>query len=57
MDPAGLPPGVVASVLWGIVFYGVRSAFAGAFSMQTETGFGAERTVRAGDYATPLQKG
>ena len=29
MDPAGLPIGLVAVVLWGIVFYGVRRAFAG----------------------------
>ena len=34
MAPAGLPPGLVAFILWLIVFYGVRSAFAGIFAMQ-----------------------
>ncbi len=34
MAPAGLPPGLVALVLWLIVFYGVRSAFAGVFAMR-----------------------
>ncbi len=29
MDPAGLPAGLVALILWCIVFYGVRRAFAG----------------------------
>ncbi len=29
MDPAGLPIGLVAVILWCIVFYGVRGAFAG----------------------------
>ena len=29
LDPAGLPAGLVALVLWCIVFYGVRNAFAG----------------------------
>lgn len=36
MAPAGLPPELVALVLWGIVFYGVRSAFAGVFAMKPE---------------------
>lgn len=36
MAPAGLPPGMVALVLWLEVFYGVRSAFAGVFAMRTE---------------------
>jgi putative oxidoreductase len=31
MQPAGLPPGLLATVLWFIVFYGVRQAFAGIF--------------------------
>jgi putative oxidoreductase len=35
MDPAGLPPGIVALVLWLIVFSGMRSAFAGMFAMRT----------------------
>ncbi len=29
MDPSGLPAGVVALILWCLVFYGVRGAFAG----------------------------
>jgi len=29
MAPAGLPPGLVALALWLVVFYAVRSAFAG----------------------------
>jgi putative oxidoreductase len=32
MQPAGLPPGLLAFVLWLIVFYGVRHAFAGIFA-------------------------
>jgi putative oxidoreductase len=31
MAPAGLPVALFAAVLWGIVFYGVRRAFAGVF--------------------------
>jgi len=34
LDPKGIPPGLVVLILWGIVFYGVRSAFAGVFAMQ-----------------------
>lgn len=37
MAPAGLPPGIVALVLWLVVFTSVRSAFAGVFAMRTET--------------------
>jgi len=29
MQPAGLPPGVLATVLWAVVFYKEREAFAG----------------------------
>ena len=29
MDPSGLPAGIVAVILWFVVFYGVRGAFAG----------------------------
>jgi putative oxidoreductase len=29
--PAGLPPGLLAFLLWSIVFYSVRHAFAGIF--------------------------
>ena len=38
MAPAGLPLALLATALWGIVFYGVRRAFAGVFvqRMQTE---------------------
>ena len=32
MAPAGLAPGALASVLWGIVFYSIRDAFAGVFA-------------------------
>jgi putative oxidoreductase len=31
MDPAGLPPAVIVTILWSIVFYRVRAAFAGLF--------------------------
>lgn len=34
MAPEGLPPGLIALALWGIVFYSVRSAFAGIFAPQ-----------------------
>ena len=34
MDPKGLPPGLVAAALWLVVFYSVRSAFAGVFAMR-----------------------
>lgn len=44
MAPAGLPPGLVTLILWGIVFYGVRSAFAGVFAMQP----GSPDTARGG---------
>ena len=37
MDPKGLPPGLVASLLWLVVFYSVRSAFAGVFAAQVNT--------------------
>ena len=32
MDPKGIPPGFVALLLWLVVFYSVRSAFAGIFA-------------------------
>ena len=31
MQPAGLPPGLLATILWFIVFFGVRKHFAGIF--------------------------
>ena len=37
MAPAGLPPGTVALVLWLVVFWSVRSAFAGVFAMRAGT--------------------
>jgi hypothetical protein len=37
MAPDGLPPGLIALVLWLIVFAGVRSAFAAVFAMRTPT--------------------
>ena len=35
MDPGGIAPGLVALILWLIVFYSVRYAFAGVFKAQT----------------------
>ena len=32
MDPKGIPPGLLAFLLWLVVFYSVRSAFAGIFA-------------------------
>jgi hypothetical protein len=32
--PAGFPPALVVTVLWFIVFYGVRQAFAGIFAQK-----------------------
>ena len=37
MEPKGIPPGLVALALWLVVFYSVRSAFAGVFAMRMET--------------------
>ena len=36
MQPSGLPPGLFAAVLWFIVFFGVRKAFAGIFAQKVE---------------------
>ena len=36
MQPSGLPPGLLATVLWFIVFFGVRKAFAGIFAQKVE---------------------
>jgi hypothetical protein len=36
LQPAGLPPGLLTVVLWFIVFYGVRRAFAGVFAQKVE---------------------
>ncbi len=37
MEPAGILPGMVAFILWLLVFYSVRSAFASVFAMKTST--------------------
>jgi putative oxidoreductase len=36
MQPSGLPPGLLATLLWFIVFFGVRKAFAGIFAQKVE---------------------
>jgi putative oxidoreductase len=36
MAPEGLPLAFLAAVLWGIVFYGVRRAFAGVFVQRVQ---------------------
>ena len=33
MAPAGLPPGLVAALLWAVVFFRVRGAFSGIFAV------------------------
>lgn len=43
MLPAGLPPGLLALILWGVVFAGVRAAFAGVFARQVPLEQGAPR--------------
>jgi len=37
MAPAGLPLALFTTALWGIVFYGVRRAFAGVFVRRVQT--------------------
>lgn len=36
MAPAGLPPALVALVLWLVVFYSVRAAFAGVLAVRAQ---------------------
>jgi putative oxidoreductase len=36
LQPAGLPPGLIATVLWFIIFFGVRKYFAGIFVQKAE---------------------
>jgi putative oxidoreductase len=36
LAPAGLPPGLFATLLWFIIFFGVRRAFAGVFAQKVE---------------------
>ena len=38
MQPSGLPPGVFAAILWFIIFFGVRRAFAGIFAQKVQIG-------------------
>ena len=33
-QPSGLPPGIVCAVLWFIIFFGYRRAFAGIFAQK-----------------------
>ena len=35
MQPSGLPPGIVVTILWFILFYYHRAAFAGIFTQNT----------------------
>ena len=37
MAPEGLPPGILALILWLLVFYSVRSAFTSVFAMRVDT--------------------
>ena len=36
MNPKGIVPGLVAFILWLVVFYSVRSAFAGVFAARVD---------------------
>ena len=36
MNPSGIVPGAIATICWLIVFYSVRSAFAGIFSRHAQ---------------------
>jgi uncharacterized membrane protein YphA (DoxX/SURF4 family) len=36
LAPEGLPPALFATLLWFIIFYGVRKAFAGIFAQKVE---------------------
>lgn len=36
MAPAGLPPGVVATILWLVLFYAYRQYFAGIFTANAQ---------------------
>ena len=36
MNPKGIAPGLVAFILWRVVFYSVRSAFAGVFAARVD---------------------
>jgi uncharacterized membrane protein YphA (DoxX/SURF4 family) len=34
-QPAGLPPGILSTLLWFIIFFGYRRSFAGIFEQKT----------------------
>jgi putative oxidoreductase len=36
LQPAGLPPGLLAAVLWFVIFFGVRKYFTGIFVQKVE---------------------
>jgi putative oxidoreductase len=36
LQPSGLPPGLFAALLWFVVFFGVRPAFAGVFAQKVQ---------------------
>ena len=38
MEPSGLPPGILALILWFIIFFGVRRAFDGIFAQKVQVG-------------------
>jgi putative oxidoreductase len=38
MQHSGLPHGVLAAILWFIIFFGVRRAFAGIFAQKVQIG-------------------
>jgi hypothetical protein len=40
MNPGGIVPGGIVTVCWVVVFYGVRSAFAGIFASEVRAGGG-----------------
>lgn len=38
MNPSGIVPGAIATICWVLVFYRVRSAFAGIFAQEVRVG-------------------
>jgi putative oxidoreductase len=36
MQPSGLPPGILALILWFIIFFGVRRSFDGIFAQKVQ---------------------
>ena len=47
MDIKGIPPGLLAFILWLIVFYSVRYAFAGIFAAKVDPESTAAQPVTA----------